>query len=112
MKIFKSIKLVLFDVDGVLTDGAIYISEQGESLKAFNVQDGLAIELLLHPGIYTGVVSGKAVQPWNFVVSSDVLMFLLQVVKISSLKLKRYVNKKVLILVMSLFAVTISWIYL
>jgi len=54
------IKMVLLDVDGVLTDGTIYMSEQGEYLKAFNVKDGLAIELLRSHGILTGVISGKA----------------------------------------------------
>jgi len=55
-----NIKMVLFDVDGVMTDGTIYMSEQGEYLKAFNVKDGLAIELLRSHGILTGVISGKA----------------------------------------------------
>jgi len=54
------IKLVLFDVDGVMTDGTIYISEQGEYFKSFNVKDGLAIELLRANGIRTGVISGKS----------------------------------------------------
>jgi 3-deoxy-D-manno-octulosonate 8-phosphate phosphatase (KDO 8-P phosphatase) len=54
-----NIKLILFDVDGVMTDGSIYIDKQGESFKKFNVKDGLAIELLHLHGIETGVVSGK-----------------------------------------------------
>jgi 3-deoxy-D-manno-octulosonate 8-phosphate phosphatase (KDO 8-P phosphatase) len=58
---FKTtIKMVLFDIDGVMTDGTIYMSEVGECLKAFNVKDGLAIELLRSHGINTGVISGKA----------------------------------------------------
>ena len=56
----QNIKLVLLDVDGVMTDGSIYISQNGESIKKFNVKDGLAIELLRCHGIQTGVVSGKA----------------------------------------------------
>jgi 3-deoxy-D-manno-octulosonate 8-phosphate phosphatase (KDO 8-P phosphatase) len=36
----KNIKLVLFDVDGVMTDGSIYINELGEDFKKFNVKDG------------------------------------------------------------------------
>lgn len=43
-----------------MTDGSIYMSEQGELIKAFNVKDGLAIELLRVHGIRTGVISGKA----------------------------------------------------
>jgi 3-deoxy-D-manno-octulosonate 8-phosphate phosphatase (KDO 8-P phosphatase) len=62
----SGIKLILFDVDGVLTDGTIYVSGQGELFKAFNVKDGLAIELLRCHNILTGIVSGK---------SSDALEF-------------------------------------
>lgn len=54
------IKMVLLDVDGVMTDGTIYMSDEGEHLKAFNVKDGLAIELLRCHGIFTGVISGKS----------------------------------------------------
>ena len=42
----KVIEAVLFDVDGVMTDGKIYCSEGGETLKAFNAADGLGIKLL------------------------------------------------------------------
>ncbi|CAH7082426.1 3-deoxy-D-manno-octulosonate 8-phosphate phosphatase KdsC [Vibrio chagasii] len=56
----KPIKMVLFDVDGVMTDGTIYMAESGEFIKAFNVKDGLAIELLRAHGIKSGVISGKA----------------------------------------------------
>lgn len=55
-----NIKMVLFDVDGVMTDGSIYINEDGEFFKPFNVKDGLAIELLRSHNILVGVMSGKA----------------------------------------------------
>lgn len=42
----RSIKLVITDVDGVLTDGGMYYSEKGEILKKFNAKDGMGIELL------------------------------------------------------------------
>ncbi len=42
----KKVKLVISDVDGVLTDGGIYFSNTGESLKKFNVKDGMGVELL------------------------------------------------------------------
>ncbi len=42
----REIKLVISDVDGVLTDGGIYFSDTGESLKKFNVKDGMGVELL------------------------------------------------------------------
>ncbi|EMQ2878783.1 HAD-IIIA family hydrolase [Vibrio navarrensis] len=60
LKTNHPIKLVLFDVDGVLTDGTIYVSESGEYFKSFNVKDGIAIELLRANGIRSGVISGKS----------------------------------------------------
>lgn len=56
----ENIQIVLFDVDGVMTDGSIYINENGEFFKSFNVKDGLAIELLRSHNIITGVISGKS----------------------------------------------------
>ena len=53
------IRLVLFDVDGVLTDGSLIFDSTGEALKTFNVRDGLAIALLRVHGIRSGVLSGK-----------------------------------------------------
>ena len=55
----KIIEAVLFDVDGVMTDGKIYCSERGETLKAFNAADGLGIKLLTDINVITGVISGR-----------------------------------------------------
>lgn len=60
---------MVFDVDGVLTDGTIYVGKDGESLKAFNVKDGLAISLLKAHGIKTGILSGKKSEPLEYRVS-------------------------------------------
>jgi len=49
--VIKKIKLVISDVDGVLTDGGMYYSTNGESLKKFNTRDGMAVELLHTYGI-------------------------------------------------------------
>ena len=49
----SEIKLVLTDVDGVLTDGGMYYSQNGESFKKFNTRDGMAVELLKNNGIST-----------------------------------------------------------
>ncbi|WP_110599519.1 KdsC family phosphatase [Salinicola lusitanus] len=57
------IELVLFDVDGVLTDGTLLIGPEGEALKPFNVRDGVAIGLLRQHGIKSGVLSAKSSQP-------------------------------------------------
>ncbi|UJS20378.1 MAG: HAD-IIIA family hydrolase [Candidatus Brocadia sp.] len=55
----KNIKLVIIDVDGVLTDGAIYIDSQGIETKAFNVLDGTGISYLHRAGIKTAIISGR-----------------------------------------------------
>jgi len=47
-KICSKIKIILTDVDGVLTDGGMYYSDKGEVMKKFNTRDGMAIELLKH----------------------------------------------------------------
>lgn len=56
----KTIRLALFDVDGVLTDGNIYIDANGEEIKRFNTQDGHGIRLLQHYGIEVGIITGRA----------------------------------------------------
>ncbi|ALO46967.1 KdsC family phosphatase [Pseudohongiella spirulinae] len=55
----KNIRLLVLDVDGVLTDGQLYFSEQGESLKAFNTLDGHGIKLLQANGIQVAIISGR-----------------------------------------------------
>lgn len=54
------IKLLIFDVDGVLTDGSLTYSGEGEHLKTFSVRDGLGIRLLLEAGIQVAVISGRS----------------------------------------------------
>jgi len=49
----KKIKLIITDVDGVLTDGGMYYSAKGEEFKKFNAIDGMAVELLRKQGIKT-----------------------------------------------------------
>ena len=55
----KSIKLVITDVDGVLTDGGMYYSEKGEIMKKFNTKDGMGIELLHKASIKTVFLTGE-----------------------------------------------------
>ncbi len=55
----SDIKLLILDVDGILTDGKLYFSETGESLKVFHVHDGLGIKLLLAAGIDVAVISSR-----------------------------------------------------
>ena len=56
----KNIRLLLLDVDGVLTDGRLYYDETGNELKAFNIQDGLGIKLLQSNGIDVGIITGRS----------------------------------------------------
>lgn len=53
------VKLAFFDVDGVLTDGRVYIGEQGETVKAFSTLDGHGLKLLLRAGIEPVVITGR-----------------------------------------------------
>ncbi len=53
------LKAALFDVDGVLTDGQLYISGRGETLKAFNALDGHGLKLLKAGGIEPLVITGR-----------------------------------------------------
>lgn len=55
----QGVKVAFFDVDGVLTDGSIYLSEEGETLKRFNTLDGHGLKLLQKAGITPAVVTGR-----------------------------------------------------
>lgn len=56
----KRLKLLLMDCDGVLTDGRIWLTADGEEQKAFHVRDGQGIVLLHRAGVQTGIISGRA----------------------------------------------------
>ena len=55
----QGIRVAIFDVDGVLTDGRIYIGEQGEAFKAFSTLDGHGLKLLARGGIVPLVITGR-----------------------------------------------------
>lgn len=55
----KRIKLLLLDVDGVLTDGRIILDSNGNELKAFHVRDGHGIKLVQKAGIVVGIITGR-----------------------------------------------------
>lgn len=55
----KKIKLLLLDVDGVLTDGRIFLDNQGNELKAFHVRDGHGIKLAQRAGLIIGIITGR-----------------------------------------------------
>ncbi len=53
------IKLLLLDVDGVLTDGHLYFSNQGDEFKAFSTLDGHGIKMLQKSGVNVGIITGR-----------------------------------------------------
>ena len=59
----KNIKLLVLDVDGVLTDGGLYYGDDGLVMKRFNVQDGLGIKLAQAVGLEVGVITGLNQKP-------------------------------------------------
>ena len=54
-----AIRLVIFDVDGVFTDGLIYLSDDGSETKTFNVKDGHGVKQLMGAGIEVAIISGR-----------------------------------------------------
>lgn len=56
----RAVRLAIFDVDGVLTDGTLYIGAQGEAFKAFNILDGHGVKMLQAAGITTAIISGRS----------------------------------------------------
>ena len=61
----KKIKMLLLDVDGVLTDGRIILDNQGNELKAFHVRDGHGIKLAQRAGIILGIITGRKAEVVN-----------------------------------------------
>ncbi len=55
----KKVKLLLMDCDGVLTDGKLYLSEQGETLKVFHVRDGQGLVMWHQAGFQSGIITGR-----------------------------------------------------
>ncbi len=53
------IKLIAFDIDGVMTDGGLHYTDDGHELKTFNVQDGLGLKLLQRAGLELAIVTGR-----------------------------------------------------
>ncbi|GGC20077.1 3-deoxy-D-manno-octulosonate 8-phosphate phosphatase [Parapedobacter defluvii] len=55
---FKQVKAFVFDVDGVLSDGNILVTEQGDQLRSFNIKDGYAMQLAIKRGYPMAVITG------------------------------------------------------
>lgn len=58
LRAFANIKLLFLDVDGVLTDGTVLVTEQGEQLRRFSIKDGYAIQLAVKRGLHIVIISG------------------------------------------------------
>jgi len=58
-KIFQKICLIIFDVDGVLTDGKLYYNDNGECMKVFNAKDGLGIRRLTKSNFQIAIITGR-----------------------------------------------------
>lgn len=58
-KDFANVKLFLTDIDGTLTDGGMYYSENGDELKKFNTRDGMGLKLLQKKGIKVGIITSE-----------------------------------------------------
>jgi 3-deoxy-D-manno-octulosonate 8-phosphate phosphatase (KDO 8-P phosphatase) len=56
------IRLLIFDVDGVLTDGSLFIGDDGQEYKAFNSRDGHGIKMLQKYGVTIGIITGRTSQ--------------------------------------------------
>ncbi|HSB93281.1 MAG TPA: HAD hydrolase family protein [Flavitalea sp.] len=60
---FSRIKVFAFDVDGVLTDGNLYLAENGEQLRRMNIKDGFALQLAIKKGYRIVIISGSYSEP-------------------------------------------------
>jgi 3-deoxy-D-manno-octulosonate 8-phosphate phosphatase (KDO 8-P phosphatase) len=58
----KRVRLLIFDVDGVLTDGSLFIGDDGQEYKAFNSRDGHGIKMLQKHGVTVGIITGRTSQ--------------------------------------------------
>ncbi len=59
----KNIHLLICDVDGVLTDGTLSYTAQGEEIKHFNAKDGLGLRLLMHHGVEVAIITARDSKP-------------------------------------------------
>jgi 3-deoxy-D-manno-octulosonate 8-phosphate phosphatase (KDO 8-P phosphatase) len=59
----QDVRIAFFDIDGVLTDGGVYFTEHGETLKRFSILDGYGLKLLRLAGITPAVITGRDSKP-------------------------------------------------
>ncbi len=56
----KAVRLVVFDVDGVMTDGRLYLGSDGQELKVFHARDGQGLVMLRDSNVHIGIISGRS----------------------------------------------------
>ena len=56
----RKVKLAVFDVDGIMTDGGLHMLGDGSEIKTFNTLDGLGLKLLMHNNIKTAIITGRS----------------------------------------------------
>ncbi len=94
----RKIKLILTDVDGVLTDTGVYYSEKGEVMKRFSIRDGMGVEILRDMGIETAIITRekspsvkkrgeKLKMPWIFLGIWSKVEFIPTILKKTGLKM-------------------------
>lgn len=59
LQLFQHLKLLICDIDGVFSDGRIYLGNDGEELKAFHTRDGFGIKAIINAGIQVAVITGR-----------------------------------------------------
>lgn len=60
---FAAVKVFAFDIDGVLTDGTVYLMESGEQVRRMNIKDGFALQLAIKKGYQVLIISGSYSEP-------------------------------------------------
>ncbi len=55
----RAVKLIIFDVDGVMTDGTLYLADDGQEYKGFNSLDGHGLKMLKNTGVEVGIITGR-----------------------------------------------------
>jgi 3-deoxy-D-manno-octulosonate 8-phosphate phosphatase (KDO 8-P phosphatase) len=94
----KKIKLVLTDVDGVLTDTGVYYGEKGEIMKRFSIRDGMGVEIIRNHGIETAIITRekspsvkkrgeKLKMPWIFLGVWDKVEYIPTILKKTGLNM-------------------------
>ena len=58
----RAVRMLVFDVDGVLTDGSLFFGDDGQEYKAFNSRDGHGIKMLRAAGVEAGIITGRSSQ--------------------------------------------------